>query len=127
MQDGVLLAEMVCRESLALFDHSGGRVGRPHAHKEMDMIGLDRQLQHLPALFSTLLLNKGLAVFGDTTTKHGFTALGTPDQVVDDKVDAVFISLIIHVDIAPYNNTIIYKYRLLKSRLKPAKMLTSGD
>ena len=82
-------------ESFALFDHIGGRVGRPDTHKEMAMIGLNRQFQNLPALLSTLLLDEGLAVFGDTAPKHGFAALGTPDQVVDDKVDAVFISLVI--------------------------------
>src|SRR5947207_15892075 len=62
-QDRVLLAEMVRCESFTLFDHIGGRIGRPHAHKEMDMIWLNRQFQNLPALFSTFLLDKGLAVF----------------------------------------------------------------
>jgi hypothetical protein len=90
-QDRVLLAKMVCCEPLALFDHIGGRICRPYAHKEMNMIGLNRHFQELPTLLSTLLLDKGLAVFGDTAPKHGFAALGTPDQVVDDKVNAVFI------------------------------------
>jgi hypothetical protein len=87
----------------------------------MDMIGLNRQFQHVPALLSTLLLDEGLAVFGDTPPKYGFTALGTPDQVVDDKVDAVFISLIIHVDIGAYNNTLINKNGSFEGRLKPEK------
>src|SRR2546426_6689238 len=119
-QHGVLLTEMMRREALALLDHIGGRVRRPDTHKEMDMIGLYRQLQHLPTLLSTLLLDEGLAVCGDTAPKHGFPALGTPDQVVDDKMDAVFISLVIHVDIVAYNNTYIYTISL-QSRLKPRK------
>jgi hypothetical protein len=112
---------MMRRESFALFDHIGGRVGRPDTHKEMDMIGLNRQFQNLPALLSTLLLDEGLAVFGDTAPKHGFAALGTPEQVVDDKVDAVFISLVIHVDMVPLNNAFINKYHLFERRLKPGK------
>ena len=120
-QNGVLLAEMVCRESFARLDHSGGRVRRPDTHKEMDMIGLYCQFQYLPTLLSTLLLDEGLAVLSDTAPKHGFPALGTPDQVVDDKVDAVFISLIIHVDIVVYNNILINKRRSFEGRLKPEK------
>jgi hypothetical protein len=120
-QDSVLLAEMVCCESLALLDYISRRVGRPHAHKEMDMIGLDRQLQYLPALLNTLLLDKGLAILGDTATKHRFTALGTPDQVVDDKVDAVFIALGIHVDAYSINDTEINMCSSVQRRLKPEK------
>jgi hypothetical protein len=87
----------------------------------MDMIGLDRQLQYLPTLLRTLLLNKGLAVFGDTAPKHSLTALGTPDQVVDDKVDAVFISLVIYVDKYIVNDTEINMRSSVQSRLKPEK------
>ena len=78
--------------------------------------------QYLPALLSTLLCNEGLAVFGDTAAKYSLTALGTPDQVVDDMVDAVFISLIIHVGIVVYNNTLINKSRAVEVRLKPEKV-----
>src|SRR5439155_12018563 len=97
-----------------------GGVGRPDTHEEMDMIGLYRQFQYLPALLGTLLLDEGLAVLGDTATKDGLAALGAPDQMVDDKVDAVVITLVFHVDIIAYNN--IYIYRIsLESRLKPGQ------
>jgi hypothetical protein len=87
----------------------------------MDMIGLNRQFHNLPAALSTLLLNECATVLGNRATKHGLAALGTPHQVVDDKVDAVFISLVFHVDIVAYNNISFYKYRLLERRLKPEK------
>jgi hypothetical protein len=105
-------------ESFTLLDHINGRVGRPHANKEVEVIGLYRQLQDLPILLSTLLLDEGVAVLGDTATKHGFTALGTPDQVVDDKGDAVFISLVIHVVITAYSDKYIYNISL-EGRRKP--------
>ena len=114
----VLLAQMMRRKTFALLDYLCRRVGRPDTHEEMDMIGLNRQLQNRPTLLSTLLLDEGLAILGDSATEHGFPSLGTPDQVVDDKVDAVFISLIIHVDIISHNNTIIYTTSG-KVRLKP--------
>jgi hypothetical protein len=124
-QYSILLAEMMCRESFALFNHLCRRVRRPDAHEEMDMIGLNRQLQHSPTLLGTFLLDEGLAVLGDSPTQHRFAALGTPDQVVDDKVDAVFISLIFHVDIVAYNDACI-NILVLGGWLKPReKRLTS--
>jgi hypothetical protein len=41
--------------------------------------------------------------------------------VVDDEVDTVFISLIIHVDIIAYNNVYINKRCSFEGRLKPGK------
>jgi hypothetical protein len=120
-QDGVLLAEMMGRESFTLLDHLCGRIGRPDTHKEVYVIGLNRQLHKLPPAFSALLFDKCTTVLRNGATQHRLTALGTPDQVVDDKVDAVFISLVFHVDIVAYNNTVIYKDRLFEGRLKPGK------
>ena len=82
--------------------------------KEMDMIGLNRQFNNCPPLLSRFPLDEGLTVVGDTPPKHGLAAFGTPDQVVDDKVDAVFISLIIHVDVVLYNDILINRNVLLK-------------
>jgi len=109
---------MMGRESFALLHHLCGRVGRPDTHEEMDMIGLNRQLHNRPTLLGTLLLDEGLTVLSDSATEHGFPSLGTPDQVVDDKVDTVFIPLIIHVDIVVYNDTLINN-KVLQEGLKP--------
>ena len=84
------------------------------------MIGLNRQRKNLPAFLGTLLLDKGLAILCNSATKHGFAALGAPDQVVDDKVDAVFIPLIVHVEIIAYNNT-LNNSSALERRLKPGQ------
>lgn len=86
----------------------------------MDVIGLNRQFQDCPTLFGALLLNKDLTFLGDGATQYRFAALGTPDQVVDDKVDAVFISLVIHVEIVAYFDIHFYII-VLQRRLKPGK------
>jgi hypothetical protein len=112
---------MMGRESFTLLDHLCGRIGRPDTHKEVYVIGLNHQLHNLPPAFSALLFDKCTTVLGNGATQHRLTALGTPDQVVDDKVDAVFISLVFHVDIVAYNNIVIYKDRLFEGRLKPGK------
>jgi|SRR5712691_3663101 len=119
-QHRILLAEMMRRESFALLNHLCCRVGRPDAHEEMDVIWLNRQFENCPSLLGTLLFDEGLAVLGDSATQYRFAALRTPDQVVDDKVDAVFISLVFHVDIVVYNNMYFYR-ESLDGRLKPEK------
>lgn len=98
-QDGIFLAEMMRRESFALLDHFCGRIGRPYAREEVDMIRLNCQLHNRPPLLDTLLLDEQATVLSNGATEHSFAPLGTPDEVVDDKVDTVFVSLIFHVDI----------------------------
>jgi len=53
---------MMRRESFALLDHFCGRIGRPYAHEEVDMIGLNRQFQNCPTLLGTLLLDEQATV-----------------------------------------------------------------
>jgi len=85
------------------------------------MIGMDHQFQNFPPLLGTFLLDEGLAVFNDSASQHGFAALGAPDQMVDDKVDTVFISLVVHVDDhIRYNMEINVRYSM-ERRLKPGK------
>src|ERR1700675_448783 len=86
-EDSVLLAQMMRRESFALLDHLCGRVGRPDAHEEMDMIGLNRQLHNGPPTLGTFLLDEQPTVLSNGATKDSFAPLGAPDEVVDDKVD----------------------------------------
>ena len=62
------------------------------------MIGLNGKFQNLPPSFSALLLDKSAALGGDVATQDGFTSLRAPDEMVDDEVNAVFVSLIVHVD-----------------------------
>ena len=95
---------MVCRESLTFFNHRGSRVAGPHANKQVDMIGLNSQFDNLPPSLSTHLLDKRATILGDVATQHGFSPLWAPDEVVDDEMHAVFVSLIGHVDIIELNN-----------------------
>ncbi len=118
-QDRILLAEMMRREPLALLDHLCGRVGRPDTDEEMDMIGLNRQLHNRPPTLSTFLFNEGTTVLRNGATQNGFASLGAPDQVVNDQVDAVFISLIFHVDIIVYKD--ILNNKVLQEGLKPRR------
>src|SRR5262245_45345966 len=97
-QNSVLLTQVMGCKPFAFFDHFGGRVGGPYADKEVYMVWLNRQFQDVPTFLSTLLLDKVLTVLGDTATKDGFAPLWAPDEVVNDKVDTVFISVIFHVE-----------------------------
>ena len=91
------------------------------------MIGLNRQFQNRPTLLDTFLLDEGLTILSDGTTQHGLAPLETPDQVVDDKVDTVFIALVVHVEIVEYNNVFINRLFLGESVETKTKRLTAGD
>ena len=97
-----------------------GRGWGPDPRTEVDVIGLNRRLKNLPAFLGTLLFDRGLAILSNGDAQHGFAPLWAPDQMVDDKVDAVFISLIIHVDIILHNDILINR-NVLRHRLKPWK------
>ena len=62
------------------------------------MIGLDRQFLDVPPKLVALRLDQCPAVGRDLAREDGFAPLRTPDEVVDDEVDPVFVSLIFHVD-----------------------------
>ena len=53
------------------------------------------------------LTDYALAIGGDGTNQHLFSALRTPDEVVDDEVDPMFITLIIHVESTPDINGVL--------------------
>jgi hypothetical protein len=63
----------------------------------MDVIGLDRQLFDVPAPFLALGFNDRPTVPRDGAREDRFPSLGTPDKVVEDKVNPVLISLVFHV------------------------------
>jgi hypothetical protein len=64
----------------------------------VDVIGLNRQLFDAPPVPGALGFDQGFTVRGHLAGEDGLTTLRTPDEVVDDEVDAVFVALIIHVD-----------------------------
>ena len=95
---------MVRRESLTFLHHGCGGITGPQAHQEVDMIGLNGKFHNLPPSFSTLLLDKSAALGGDVATQDGFPSLRAPDEMVDNEVHAVFVSLRVYVDILELNN-----------------------
>jgi hypothetical protein len=76
------------------------------------------------------LLNKSAAVLGDLATQNGFTPFRAPNEVVDDEVNAVFVSLIVHVDILALNNMEINnlpRSRGVKTGKAPNLYRSSGE
>ena len=111
-QNGILLPEVMRRKPFALLHDFCRRVPRPHAHKEMDMVWLNGQLKNRPPFLSAFLLNECLAILDDSSTEYGFAALRTPDEMVDNEVDTVFVSLVFHVVIIAFiNHYINIKWR----------------
>jgi len=61
----------------------------------MDVIGLNRQLDHIPSLRMALLFQQLLTAFFDFANKNGFTPFGAPDEMIQDQMYTVFISLVL--------------------------------
>jgi hypothetical protein len=103
----VLQPQFAGRDAFHFLEHIGGGRGRPGPDEQMDVIGLDRQLLDMPSVLSALGLDQGFTVDRDFSGEDGLTTLRTPDQVVDDQVDTVFVALVLHVDIANAIDTAI--------------------
>jgi len=87
------------------------------------VIGLDSQRQDGPSTHSTLAVDQFPAACRYWLHQHCLAALGTPDEMIDNQVDAVFVSLILHVEIIACDNREINKYSPnggLKPGEKPA-------
>ena len=61
------------------------------------MIGVDRQFQDSPSFIETLLFYDLLAARFDVPNENRFSPFRTPDKMVDKEMDAMLISLIVHV------------------------------
>ena len=61
------------------------------------MIGLDRQFQDRLSFIETLLFYGLLAARFDVANENRFSPFRTPDKMVDNEMDAMLISLIVHV------------------------------
>jgi hypothetical protein len=61
----------------------------------MHMIGLHRQFQNRPTLLLTLQANQVFAAFANLIHQHLSPAFRTPDEVVDNQMNMVFIALVV--------------------------------
>src|SRR5215470_1870650 len=88
------------------------------------MVRLDRQRQNLPTPLSTLALDQLPAACCHWSHKHRLAALGAPDEVIDDQVDAMLVSLVLHVEIVACSDNkinICAQKAWAKAREKPAE------
>ena len=76
------------------------------ADEQMDMIGLNRQLNHRPVVFCRYLPDNLFQTIAHEANQHLAPPLGTPDDVVHNQVYAVLLMLIVHVDIIQYGNIV---------------------
>jgi hypothetical protein len=72
----------------------------------MEVIGIDRQSEDLPAFLLTFLLNQALTAISNVIYEHGFSSLGTSEQKIDDQMHMVLISCV-QVSVSWFCNTTI--------------------
>jgi hypothetical protein len=82
-QDGFeLLSEHKRRKALAFFHDISGAISGPDAHKQVHVIGLNREFKHLPSFFCTFFQKQFLAPLFDCANEDGFASFGTPNQMI---------------------------------------------
>src|SRR5438105_4920629 len=106
--------------TLALLRNLCRRSGRPHTNKQMHMIRVDCQFEDLPSLVLAFSLNKCAAFLSHLTREHRLSPLWTPNQVIHDQVNPMFVSSIFHVSILYTISTIVSTCLWLKPGRKPA-------
>jgi hypothetical protein len=81
--------------ALARLHHIGGTLGGRDTDNEVNMVWLDSKGQDIPPTLTTLLLNQDTAPLTDWSYQHRPASSWAPDEVVDDKVDSVFIMAVL--------------------------------
>jgi len=76
----------------------------PHEQVYVIGIGIDRQFQDLPSFLAALALDKTTTVLGYVAFQNRLTSLGSPDQIIDNQMHSVLISLVFHLRL-PFENT----------------------
>ena len=60
----------------------------------MDMLGLDSQRENVPSFLLALCFKKLLTAVLEFSYKNRLPSFGTPDEMIDNEMDSVFIPLI---------------------------------
>jgi hypothetical protein len=103
------------------FDNFSGGNGRPYPNEQVNVIRLNSKLKDLPLITVTLGLNKHFTVFSNFAHKNRLSAFWTSNQVINDKVNAMLIALIFHVDIICSIDNIRTYFGLKPERIPPSQ------
>jgi hypothetical protein len=83
-------------KALQFLDNLSRTIGRPYSYKQVQVVGLNSQLKDIPSFLSTLLLDQLCETILERACKNGLASFGTPDEMTDNEMDPVLISLIVH-------------------------------
>src|SRR5258707_5002982 len=98
---------------------SAGTRARVGPDEQMDMIGLNRQLNYHPGVLHRYLTGNLLQASAYRADEHLAPPHGTPDEVVHHQVDVVPFVCVVHVGSIPFFNTARKAERPFIPRLKP--------
>ncbi len=109
-------------DALDLLHHQRGAIRGPHPYKEMNVIGLNRQRKDRPPLFFALLFNDLPGTLGDLTRQHWLAAAWTPDEMIDDEMHTVLITLVLKLVCILHSllYTVFYRFARVDTAEKPA-------
>jgi hypothetical protein len=83
-------------KALQFLDDISRTIGRPYAYKQVHVVGLNSQFKDIPSFLSTLLLDQLCETILERACKNGLASFGTPDEMIDNEMYPVLISLVVH-------------------------------
>jgi hypothetical protein len=86
------------------------------------MIGLNGKAKNDPSFFFALFFDDLSGTPGDITRKHWLAAAWTPDQMIDDKMHTVLITLVLKLVCILHSllYTVFYRFARAEASEKPA-------
>ena len=94
--------------SLQFLDHFCCAIGRPYPYEDMDMLRLDRKPENVPSFLLALCFKKLLTAVLEFSYKNRLPSFGTPDEMIDNEMDSVFIPLIFKLSLVCRFHVLIY-------------------
>lgn len=96
-----LFAQFVSRETLEPVHDLVGRKRGWEGAEEVNVVGLDREVENVPAQVSSLLPDKLPEASGNPTDQYGPSVLRYPDEVIRDAVGGMPCSIGVHKQVIP--------------------------
>src|SRR5260370_7262352 len=81
-------------KALQFLHHLGNTIGRPHPHKQVQVIGLESESENVPLFFLTLLLNELLTAFFELAHENRLASFWSPHEMAHNEAHTLFISLL---------------------------------
>ena len=93
----MLTTQLARCESFAMLNHFACCHTWRYSHEQMYVVRIDCEFQDLPTFFVALALNETTTILSYAALKNRLTSLWSPDQMIDNQMHSVLVSLVFHL------------------------------